>query len=181
MPATSGPGCSWSDLLEGLETASCQAEQLRGGREVPVGGAWLHVAKVGRQRREAGLNVFAVAIPVDQRVNGERVAQIVNVRADRRLSSNTGGVDELPKGDQDVGVQEAGANERDEKAGRLTRRLELVTLAGIGGQRPNRAGLQRHLAGLAELGRPYYCQPLFPVKVGIIQSDRLADSHAGGR
>src|SRR5258708_4096961 len=111
MPATSGRACSWSDLLEGLESASCQAEQLRGAREVPVGGAWLHVAQVGRQRRQAGLNVFGVAIPVDQHVNRERVAQIVNVRADRRLSSDARGVDELPKRDQNVGVEEAGADD----------------------------------------------------------------------
>src|SRR6266566_9043303 len=121
MPATAGPGCSWSDLLEGLETASCQAEQLRGGREVPVGGAWLHVAKVGRQRRQAGLDVFAVAIPVDQRVNSERVAQIVNVRADRRLSSDASGLGELPKRDQNIRVEEAGADDRDEEVGRLAR------------------------------------------------------------
>src|SRR6266851_1924562 len=123
MPATSGRACSWSDLLEGLDSASCEAEQLRGAREVPVGGAWLHVAQVGRQRRQAGLNVFAVVIPVDQRVNGEGVAQIVNMGADRRLSSDASGGSELPKRDQDVGVEEAGADERDEEAGRCAHHL----------------------------------------------------------
>lgn len=89
--------CSWSDLLEDLEMASCQTEQLWGAREVPIGGAWLTVAQVGRERRQARLDVLAVAIPVDQRMNGEGVAQIVNVGVDRRLGSDASGVGELPK------------------------------------------------------------------------------------
>src|SRR6266487_2896590 len=123
MPATWGPAYSWSDLLECLETASCQGEQLWGAREVPVGGPRLHVTQVGRQRRQAGLNVFAVAIPVDQRVNSERVAQIVNVRADRRLSSDASGLGELQKRDQNIRVEEAGADDRDEEAGRCAHHL----------------------------------------------------------
>src|ERR1700730_12660373 len=179
MPATSGRACSWSGLLEGLETANCQAEQLWGDREIPVGGTWLHVAQVGRQRRQAGLNAFAVAIPVEQRVHRERVAQIVNVSADRRLSPDASYVSELPKRDQNIRVQEASADDRDEKAGRFARRLKLVTQAGIGGQGSNGAGLQRDLARLAELGGPHHRQPLGPVKVGIVQSYRLADPHTG--
>src|SRR5712691_10219176 len=112
MPATSGQACSWSDLFEGLETASGQAEQFRGTREVPISGAWLKVAQVGRQRRQASLDVLAVAIPVDQRVHGEGVAQIVNVGTHRRLGSDTSGVGELPKRNQDVGVKEAGTDDR---------------------------------------------------------------------
>src|SRR5258708_994415 len=123
MPATSGPASSWSDLLESLKTTSCQAEQLRGAREVPVGGAWLNVAQVGRQRRQARLNVFAVAIPVDEGVHRERVAQIVDVRNDGRLRSDASGGGELPKRDQDVLIEEAGADDRDEKAGRFARRV----------------------------------------------------------
>src|SRR5207253_9103063 len=98
--------CSWSDLLEGLETASGQTQQLRGAREIPVSGAWLHMAQVGRQRGQTGLNILAVAVPVDQRVHRERVAQIVNVSADRRLSPDASGVGELPKRDQNIRVEE---------------------------------------------------------------------------
>src|SRR5712692_5836931 len=152
MPATLGRACSWSDLLESRETASGQTEQLRGAREVPVGGAWLTVTQVSRQRRQARLDVLTVAVPIDQGVNGEGVAQIVNVGIDRRLSSDAGGVDELPKRDQDVGVEEAGADDRDEEAGWMGRRLQLVPPSGVGGQGPNCAGLQRNFARLGELG-----------------------------
>src|SRR6266852_6591086 len=104
------------------------------------------MAQVGRQRGQARLDVLAVVVPVDQRVNGEGVAQIVDVRADRRLSSDASGVSELPKRDQDIRVKEAGADDRDEEAGRLAQSVYLVALSGVGCQGLNRAGLQRHLA-----------------------------------
>ncbi len=61
---------------EGGELAGSESEQLGGGGQIPVGGSRVAVTEIGRQRRETGLDVLAVAIPADQRVHGERVAQI---------------------------------------------------------------------------------------------------------
>ena len=112
----------------------------------------LTVTQASGQRRQTRLDVLTVAVPVDQGMNGEGVAQIVNVGTNRRLSSDAGGVDELPKRNQNIRVEEAGADDRDEEAGCFAPSLQLVPPSGVGDQGTNSAGLQRNLARPAELG-----------------------------
>ncbi len=61
----------------GLEADGCEGKQLGGRRQVPVGVGRVDVAEVGRQRREAGLDVDAVPVPADQGRYGEAVPEVV--------------------------------------------------------------------------------------------------------
>ena len=49
-----------------LQAAGGQGEQLRDGLQVPVGGLRVDVAEPGRQHRQPGLHVPAVAIEIHQ-------------------------------------------------------------------------------------------------------------------
>ena len=72
-----GESRSWPGAL-GVEPGGSQREQLRRGREVPVGGYQVLVPEDSGQARQAGLHIVAVAVPLDQRSHGEAVAVMRN-------------------------------------------------------------------------------------------------------
>src|SRR3989442_5220154 len=63
------------------DTAARELQQLRYGRDVPVGVLHLDVAEVGRELRQLPLDVRPAAVPVEEGLGGEPVAQIVKARS----------------------------------------------------------------------------------------------------
>jgi hypothetical protein len=49
-----------------FEQLGRQPHELRAQTEVPVGIAWVNVAKECAQQRQAALNVLAIAVPLQQ-------------------------------------------------------------------------------------------------------------------
>ena len=60
-----------------LEPVGGQGEQFRDGLQVPVGRLRVDVSEPGRQHRQPGLDITAVAVEVQQGGDGEAVPQIV--------------------------------------------------------------------------------------------------------
>ena len=63
-----------------LEPIGGQGEQLRDGLQVPVGRLRVDVSEPGRQQRQPGLHVAAVAVEVQQGGDRERMPQVVQPR-----------------------------------------------------------------------------------------------------
>jgi hypothetical protein len=56
-------------------------QQLRGGAEIPVGVGDMHMSEIGGELRQVSLDIHTAAIPSEQRVGGEPVAQIQQARS----------------------------------------------------------------------------------------------------
>jgi len=63
------------DLLQEVivEALVDLAEQLRRGAQIDLGGADAHMSQVGSERRQAGIDVLAVAVPGEQAIDGKGV------------------------------------------------------------------------------------------------------------
>jgi hypothetical protein len=59
-----------------LQPLTRQLQQLRSGREIPVCLARVDVAEIGRQQREPGSRVAAIAIAVKDSADGESMPVI---------------------------------------------------------------------------------------------------------
>ncbi len=57
-----------------------QSHQLRMNGQIPVGIGDMRMAKKRRQHRQAPFDIFMGAIPLNQRVDGKSMAEIVNPR-----------------------------------------------------------------------------------------------------
>ena len=115
----------------------------------------MDMAEVGRQQRHVRPDIDAVSIPAEQGAHGEAVAQIMRPRpASRRARLQSSAADQTQPGEVGVVVTDAGAGDGDEQRRVPRPRAEFVAAAGEGGQRADRAGVQRDLPGLAELGLP---------------------------
>ena len=96
--------------------------------------------------------------------------------APRRARGEAGTADEVEPGEVHVVVTQPGASGGDEER-RVTRtRAELVTAAGIGGERVDGAGVERHLPRLAELGLADVQHSVFKIDVVAVEVERLADA-----
>ena len=56
-----------------LEAIARQVQQLRCGRQIPVGVAGVDVAEIRRQQRQPGLGVLATPVGVQNGADGEAV------------------------------------------------------------------------------------------------------------
>ena len=65
-------------LRAALEALGGQRQQLRHGRQVPVGGDGFAVAQVGGQPRQQGADVDAGPVPAEQGAHREGVAQVMD-------------------------------------------------------------------------------------------------------
>ena len=54
--------------------------QLWTGRQIPVGIPHIGVAEIGGQGGQQPFDIFAGAIPVEQRLNGESMSEIMDTR-----------------------------------------------------------------------------------------------------
>ena len=63
-----------------IETPRRFFHQLRAGREIPIGVADTGVAEVGGERRKLLLYLLALAMPLEQRPDGEAVPEVVHAR-----------------------------------------------------------------------------------------------------
>ena len=102
--------------------------------------------EIGRQHRQAGINVFSGPIPTEQRPNRKSVAQIVNPRRRGRVSSYSCAVAEVSEHRVDRLINHAVAPSRDEEANGRRFAVHLVAQPGIALQRGQHRRLQRHQA-----------------------------------
>ena len=151
-------GGSWGsslgfDVLQVVvvETAIDLFQQLRGSLQVDLGGLDIHVAHIGGQPGEPGVDVLPVPIPGQQAMNRKRVPQIVNARAGglggglpHCLKRREGGMD----GARGAGGGICWFRNRGESGerGAVLQPLVQVLSQGLAG-----SGAQGHPAGLAEL------------------------------
>jgi hypothetical protein len=56
-------------------------DQLRGSLQVDLSGVEVHMAHIGGQPGESGVEILSVPIPGQQPVNGKGVSQVVDARA----------------------------------------------------------------------------------------------------
>src|SRR6266545_1514470 len=78
MPGGWGPAGSPGAFWDGLEALAGEREELWRCLEVPVGGCGADVAEDRGQQRQAGVDVRALAVPLDQLAHREAVAQVVD-------------------------------------------------------------------------------------------------------
>src|SRR5437773_3128676 len=104
----------------------------------------------------------------------------MNALASSQTRPDPGGIAEAPEDPLDRRVGQPGATRRHEEA--WSRRLlaEVVPHAGVAIEGGHRAGEHRHLTGLAELRLPDEQHAVDPVDVAPVESESLADTHAGG-
>jgi hypothetical protein len=151
-----------------------------------MGGSGVDVPEVGAQLRDPRLDVlavaFVVAIGVQQRVDRERVAQVMwSGPASCRARGEPGVLDDPLERQVNVAVGQPCADRRGEhRHGRFARDGP-VTAGQVGAQRRDRRRVDGKLAGLGELALDEGQHAALVVDVGLVQADRLADPHPGDR
>ena len=140
------------------------------------------MAQPGRQQGQAGLNVAAVVVPVQQGGGRKRVAQVVQARAALPgPDTDPGGLDQAGEGVREVVGVQPGAAGRDEERGRAGGGAQPLAGLGVATQSGDGACVQGDLAGLAELGIPDGEHAIVEVDIGAVQPAGLAGAHAGHR
>jgi hypothetical protein len=120
---------------------------------------------------------FAGGVGVEHRVNGKRVAQIVDARpARRRAGREPGQAHEPMERVMNVAVKQPVSGQRDKERRRASSWRQPVTQSLIAAQRIDGAGMQRQLPSLAELPEPHRESSGGEVDITAIERDRLADS-----
>ena len=137
--------------------------------------------EIGRQHRQAGVDVLSGPIPAEQRPNCECVAQIVNPRRRGRFSSDSCAVAEVSEHRVDRLINHPVAPSRDEEAHGRRFAVNFVAQAGIALQRGQHRRLQRHHARLAELRLADRQRRVGFGDVAAVESDGFTDPHTGGR
>jgi len=137
------------------------------------------VAQVRGEPRQPGLDVEPGAVPIQQCVHGEAMAQVVEARP-AGPGAEAGGADQAQEGEVDVLVVKTGAGSGDEEA-RAARGAEgAISEPTVRGQRGARGGMERHQAGLAEFGVADPQDTGDGITVRLIQCEGFADPEPGG-
>ena len=87
-----------------MEPAVNFSKQLRCGTQVNLGGGNFHVAQVGGERGEPGVDVLPITIPGQQPMNCEGMPQIVDTRDGALVARNPAVAQQLMESSVDCGV-----------------------------------------------------------------------------
>src|SRR6266851_5882625 len=126
-----------------VEACGGEGQQLGSGGQVPVRPGRSGVSEIGRQPRHPGRDIHARSVPVDQGVDREGVAQVV----DPRPAGSGAGLEayvahQASKGPMDVLVDEPGTSHGDEE-GRSRLWPALVAQLRVHLERVDRAWVKR--------------------------------------
>jgi len=83
-----------------LEVLRCLCEQLRGHGQVGLRAGKVDVAEVSGQQRQTGLDVNSLAVPSDEPMDGETVAQVMQARLPAGWRAPDSRI--LPQADEDL-------------------------------------------------------------------------------
>ena len=150
-------------------------DQLGRRMQVDLCGLDVHVAHVGSQPRQAGVDIRAVPVPGQKPVNREGVTQVVEAWSSGRVVRNSAALQQASEGWIDGRLMQRAAALVEEE--RRVQRAGLPAQASVHllPHRPARRLAQRHPAGLAELARGDVEPLLGAVEVLQRQRARLAD------
>ena len=132
------------------------------------------------EQRQLRVDVGSVAIPTKQRLQDERVSDVVQAgAAAERFPVKAAGAAEPVELAPDGSAMQSPAVVRDQEARLRLARAELVADAGIGVERLNGAPVKRDLARAPVLAAADREPSLGQHDVRAVERDRLADAHAG--
>jgi hypothetical protein len=156
-----------------------QVESLRGGAQVPVRIAPLHMPQGRRERRQVAVDVDACPISAPQRLDGATVAKIV--------SAWPMAVTWPPQADLAAALDQRGPYRTRGQAGALRRDenargdREGIPAVAQGGRVPKRllcGGRQWETAGLAQRGGAHGEEGVWQIDSILVQCHEFADPHA---
>src|SRR5579862_167903 len=152
MPARSWPvrSCVTSEMT--LQPIAGQLQQLRRGREIPIGVNRVDMAEIGRQDRQSRAWIIAVAIGVEDGVDRKAVSKIVQPRpACGRTRHNAGMTDKPLERVLHVRIEQPRACRREEQGREIRRPARTIGAAEIVGKSGDRTRMYWQLARFAEL------------------------------
>ncbi len=160
------------------EAGRGQFHQLGCGAQVPVRPGRVHVPEVGRQHHHLPVDVDPASIPVQQRLDGKAVSEVMHARLHRCCPQPESG-GELHEGLQNAGVGQCSAGAGDEEGRGCLGESGLVPAGRVGTQTRRRALVQWDEAFPVELRitDPQHAAGEVDVITGQVQ--RFTDPHPG--